>query len=80
MFRTLHAWYLRTFLPFEQPDHPLYAAPAVEEDLSDWDDLGTEFGPYEESRPRFKGSMIRHTRSWYQEHEPHLDFDSLPKR
>ena len=43
MFRSLRDWYLRVFLPFEQPDHPLYAAPAVEEDLSDWDDLGTEF-------------------------------------
>lgn len=42
MLKALHSWYLHTFPPFEQEDHPLYAAPQVEEDLSDWDDLATK--------------------------------------
>ena len=44
MLKALYSWYLRTFLPFEQEDHPLYASTPVEEDLSDWDDLG----PYQQ--------------------------------
>jgi hypothetical protein len=32
-------------LPYENPEHPLYAAPFEEPDLSDWDDLSD--APYQ---------------------------------
>ena len=44
MLKQLKAWYLKTFLPFEQPDHPLFhdqaaveAAEAEEQAL--WDEI-----------------------------------------
>lgn len=43
MWDKIKAWYMKTFLPFEDPGHPNYAAPYEEPDLSDWD----EIGPYE---------------------------------
>ena len=82
MFKALSSWYQRTFLPFEQPDHPLFHdQAAVEAEEADtqalWDEVLDE--PHEEVRPRFKGSMLVHTRAWYAEFEPDIDFDSLPK-
>ena len=43
----IKAWYLRTFLPFEQPDHPLYhdqaAVEAAEAELQEiWDEIEQE--------------------------------------
>ena len=38
--KALKAWYMQTFLPYEDEGHPLYAATPKEEDLSDWDELG----------------------------------------
>ena len=93
MFSSLYRWYIRTFLPFEQPDHPLYAghgqhdygrtqydSPMLQE-ISDWveAELGPLYGPFEEERPRYRGSMITHTRSWYAEHDPSVDWDRLPR-
>ena len=87
MLKALKAWYLATFLPFEDPSHPLYSDGSIkyesdlEQFLSDWVDaeLGPEYGPFEEVRPRHKGGMILHTRRWYEEHDPSVDWDRLPK-
>ena len=93
MLKALKAWYLATFLPFEDPSHPLYAANSHGEyvpteyeseflqEISDFveAELGPEFGPFEERRPRYKGSMLCHTRRWYEEHDPSVDWDRLPK-
>ena len=76
MLKHLSSWYQRTFLPFEQEGHPLYAGkqdPSFVDELSAWVDEELEV------RPRHKGSMLVHTRSWYEQHEPDIDFDSLPK-
>ena len=83
MLKALKAWYLATFLPFEDPSHPLHSSQPDEfcKEISDWVDaeLGPEYGPFEERRPRYKGSMICHTRRWYEEHDPSVDWDRLPK-
>ena len=36
---TLKKWYFDTFLPYEDPNHPLHTPKYEEPDLSDWDDL-----------------------------------------
>ena len=32
MFKQLKAWYLKTFLPFEDPSHPLYSDGSIKYD------------------------------------------------
>ena len=42
MFKQLKAWYLETFLPFENQSHPLHTPPPYDPSTDpDWDDLGT---------------------------------------
>ena len=42
MLKQLKAWYLKTFLPFENPSHPLYCDGSTEyeneflQEISDW--------------------------------------------
>ena len=53
MWDKIKAWYMKTFLPFEDPESPNYCAPYEEPDLSDWDDLG----PYKSTEgigPKYK--------------------------
>ena len=52
MFDSLYRWYLQTFLPFEQPDHPLYhdqaAVEAAEAELQEiWDEIEREDAEYQ---------------------------------
>lgn len=50
MFNTLKAWYMRTFLPFEDPSHPLYHdQAAVEAAEAEMDALWAEIedAPYQ---------------------------------
>ena len=78
----LKAWYLRVFLPFEDPSHPLHAAEPdpVCDEISDLvDDYFDVDVMLDESRPLHRGDMVTHTRRWYSKHMPHVDFDSLPK-
>ena len=76
MLSSLRAWYLRTFLPFEAQEHPLHT-PTFCDEIADLVDA--EMGVGDEVRPMYRGSMIVHTRDWYAEHEPQLDWDSLPR-
>ena len=39
LLSALKHWYFATFLPFEDPDHPLHTPKYEEPDYSDWDDL-----------------------------------------
>ena len=38
MFKQLKAWYLKTFLPFEDPSHPLYSDGSVPNCNGSYDD------------------------------------------
>ena len=49
MFDSLYRWYIRTFLPFEQPDHPLhYSQAAVDAELQEiWEEIDREDVEYQ---------------------------------
>ena len=67
MFTRLKAWYLKTFLPFEDSSHSLHTPPPYDPSTDpDWDDLGHEEGPSDQ-RPIFNGSMILRSRKWFEE-------------
>ena len=36
MFKKLYNWYMNTFLPFENPDHPLHYSGEPESELEEW--------------------------------------------
>ena len=75
MLKALKDWYLATFLPFEDPSHPLYAQPdEFCDELSDWVDAELE-----EQRPIYKDSMVRMSRERFEAAYPGRDWDSLPK-
>ena len=90
LLSSIKAWYLRVFLPFEQPDHPLYhdeaAVEAAEAELQEiWDEIEKEnmeallTPPTPEQRRIYKDSMVRMRRERFEEAFPGLDWDSLPK-
>ena len=37
MFKQLKAWYLKTFLPFEDPSHPLYSDGSIPNCIGNYD-------------------------------------------
>ena len=64
MFASLYRWYLKTFLPFEDPSHPLYSDGSGEfvptqydnemlQEISDWvdDRVGTNYERRAFSKP-----------------------------